>query len=104
MAHTPFSYELSPEADNDFSEIYDYTVEQFGSSQAVKYLNGFEELFVKLCSNPEIGRKRNEIRKGLRSISKESHIVFYRIMEGRIRIVRVLHASRDIVKFLPPKD
>lgn len=104
MAHTFFPYELSQEADNDLDEIFDYTAEQFGIEQAIKYLSGFDVMFENLCSNPNLGRKRNEIRKGLRSISHISHMVFYRILEDRLRIVRILHASKDIIKFLPPQD
>lgn len=100
MALTPYSYELSLEADNDLQEIYDYTEDKFGSSQAVKYLTDLDEMFNTLCTQPNTGRLRNEIREGLRSFSYVSHIVFYRIIENRIRIVRVLHASRDIPKFL----
>ena len=76
MEHHPFFYELSAEADNDLSEIYDYTAERFGAQQAVKYLISLEEIFIGLCGNPKIGRLRNEIRKDLRSISNESHIIF----------------------------
>jgi toxin ParE1/3/4 len=95
----PHSYELSAEADNDLLNIYEYTTENFGEDQAVKYLLGLEQLFHTICRQPHLGRTRNEIRKGLRSNSYLSHIVFYRIIEERIRIVRVLHASRDIPKF-----
>ena len=104
MARTLFPYELSQEADNDLDEIFDYTAEQFGIDQAIKYLSGFEDVFQSLCNNPKLGRNRNEIRKGLRSISHISHTVFYRIFDDRLRIVRILHGSRDIIKFLPQKD
>jgi toxin ParE1/3/4 len=100
MAHTLYLYELSQEADNDLQEIYDYTTDNFGAEQAAKYLTGLEDLFYALCAQPHTGRMRNEIRKGIRSSSYLSHIVFYRITEQRIRIVRVLHASRDLAKFL----
>jgi len=104
MAHATFSYELSQEADNDLDGIYDYTVEKFGVGQAVGYLSSFEEIFEHLCNNPKLGRKRNEVRNGLRSISNQSHTVFYRVLKDSIRIVRILHGSRDVVKFLPPKE
>ena len=100
MAFTPDAYALSQEADNDLQEIYDYTTEKFGAEQAIRYLTGIEELFNVLCNHPHTGRMRNEIRKGIRSISYVSHIVFYRVVEKQIRIVRVLHASRDIPKLL----
>jgi toxin ParE1/3/4 len=103
MEETQFPYELSQEADNDLEEIFDYTQVQFGSEQAIKYLLGFESLFENLCIHPETGRTRDEIRKGLRSISHISHVVFYRILKDRIRIVRVLHSGRDLQKLIPPK-
>ena len=102
MTHARLPYELSVDADNDLSDIYDYTTEHFGASQAVQYLIRLEQVFDSLCSNPKTGRERNDIRKGLRSISHESHTIFYRIMKDCLRIVRVLHASRDIIRFLPP--
>lgn len=53
MAHQPFSYELSVEGDNDLSDIFDYSVEQFGIEQTIKYIAGFERVFEDLCNNPE---------------------------------------------------
>src|SRR6478609_6237649 len=104
MGENLFPYELSEEADSDLEEIFDYTVEQYNVEQAIKYLSGFETVFEFLCVHPESGRKRNEIRDGLRSITNQSHIVFYRILNERIRIVRVLHSRRDLNKHFPPKD
>jgi toxin ParE1/3/4 len=100
MTNKRLSYQLSEETDNDLQNIYDYTEEHFGTDQAIKYLLGLEELFEFLCMHTDTGRKRNEIREGLRSSSYVSHTVFYRVLENHIYIVRVLHASRDIPKFL----
>lgn len=104
MAPSYLPYELSEEADRDLEEIFDYTVEKFGVEQAIVYVSSFEDTFESLCNNPKLGRERMEIREALRSIVKESHVVFYRILRSKIRIVRILHVSRDIIKFLPPMD
>ena len=93
-------YELSQEADKDLDEIFDYTQKEFGFDQAVKYLTQFEDLFALMVDNPALGKKREEIRSGLRSFPMAEHVVFYRILKDRIRIVRVLHGSRDLPKFL----
>ena len=100
MARTSFGYELSQEADNDLDEIYDYTADNFGVEQAVTYLSSFEEIFNDLCKHPELGRERNEIRSGLRSLAHQSHTIFYRVLTNKIRMVRILHGSRDIARFL----
>lgn len=93
-------YELSLAADSDIEEIFNYTEKEFGFTQAVKYISDFEDVFTELIKSPELGRSRNEIKFGLRNIVQESHIIFYRILEDRIRIVRVLHESRDLKSFL----
>ena len=89
-------YELSAEADEDLEEIFDYTYHEFGAKQAVKYVTFFEGIFESILQNPEIGRERNEIRLGLRSFIKESHVVFYRIIKDKIRIIRILHGAVDL--------
>jgi len=100
MAKVELFYELSVAADKDIEAIFDYTLEEFGKAQAVIYVSGFDDAFAQLLDNPELGSKRSEIRKGLRSVVKESHIVFHRVLKDRIRIARILHASCDLPKFL----
>jgi len=99
MTQTHFTYRLSLEAERDLEDIFDYTVQEFGVDLAITYVSDFEEVFMSLVANPELGRKRAEIRNGLRSFVKESHTIFYRILKSHIRIVRILHNSRDIIKF-----
>jgi toxin ParE1/3/4 len=61
-------YALSKPADKDLEDIFDYTEEEFGLDQAINYLNDLEILFGQLVVNPELGRERNEIKSGLRSM------------------------------------
>lgn len=104
MAKPHLPYILSLEADKDLEDIFDFTTDKFGQEQAITYLDGLENALQGLSANPKLGRERNEIRKGLRSLNKESHVVFYRILKDHIRVVRILHTSRDIIRFLPPTD
>lgn len=79
----PAIYEISLAAESDLEDIFDYSAKEFGLDQAVAYLASFEDLFTKICLNPRMGRERNEIRKGLKSITQENHIVFYRSLKIR---------------------
>lgn len=92
-------YILSEIADKDLEDIFDYTMDEFGFDQAEKYLLEIENVFQLLIINPESGKKRDEIKQGLYSFLKDNHIIFYRILDNHIRIVRVLHGSRDIPKY-----
>lgn len=96
MIHNLEGYELSIEADFDLEDIFDYTEENHSIQQAIKYLNDLDYIFNQLVNNPEIGRKRNEIKVDLLSITEQEHIIFYRVLENHIRIVRVLHGSKDV--------
>jgi len=96
---TKHDYILSESADKDLEDIFDYTEVQFGFDQAEKYLIEIENVFQNLVKNPESGRKRDEIKEGLYSFPKDNHIIFYRNLDSQIRIVRVLHGSRDIPKY-----
>jgi Plasmid stabilization system protein len=100
MADINLFYELSAEADRDLEEIFDYTAHEFGMEQSVKYVSAFDDIFEQLLQDPQIGRERKEIRNSLRSIIKDKHVVFYRVLKDRVRIVRILHGSRDLSKFL----
>lgn len=89
-------YKLSSDADHDMNDIFDYSIEEFGRKQAFDYAAKLHALFLKLTEQPEIGRRRNEIKIGLRSIPVGEHIVFYRILKNKIRILRVLHGRKDV--------
>ncbi|WP_363315644.1 type II toxin-antitoxin system RelE/ParE family toxin [Chryseobacterium sp. sg2396] len=52
-----------------------------------------------MVMNPYSGKKRNEVKSGLYSFPKDHHVIFYRILDDHIRIVRVLHGSRDIPNY-----
>lgn len=93
-------YLLSQDAEIDLGDIFDYTEQEFGSAQASGYLLELETVFNQLIISPKLGRERDEIRANLRSIVHSAHVIFYRVRADHIRIVRVLHTSRDLSRFL----
>ncbi|WP_431190053.1 type II toxin-antitoxin system RelE/ParE family toxin, partial [Desulfurivibrio dismutans] len=49
-----------------------------------------------LCDSPEIGRERNELIPGLRTLPVKKYIIFYRVKSATLEIVRVLSGYRNI--------
>jgi toxin ParE1/3/4 len=94
------TYVLSLEAEADVSDIFDYSACEFGFEQAIKYLGDMERAMENLLDNPFSGRERKDIRAELFSIPYVSHVIFYRVLSDEIRVVRILHASRDQINFL----
>ena len=93
-------YSLSSKAAADLSRIYEYTILNFGLTQAREYLTGLHERFESLAENPMQCRSASELSPGLRRLEYESHVVFYVAKAKRIRIVRVLHQSMDMKRHL----
>ncbi len=88
--------DISEAAERDLEEIFNYIHSKHGINQAYRYVSSFDGIFQNLALHPEIGRERPEIREGLYSMSKDHHIIFYRIHGGKLRIIRVLHGARDL--------
>jgi len=55
-----------------------------------------------LENHPFGGRSRDEIRPGLGAIATRLHVIFYRVLEGRAEIIRVLDGRRDIDEISSP--
>jgi toxin ParE1/3/4 len=65
-------------------------------SAADKFIDHVYEQCGTLCSSPEIGRNRDELIPGIRSLPVKRYLVFYRVTDGTIEIVRILSGYRDI--------
>ena len=90
------NYRLSRLAANDLEEIAEYTIERFGIEQARRYRDGLKTCFIQLANNPAIGRKAEQLIRGLRRFEHQSHVVFYIGESESLLIVRVLHSSMDV--------
>jgi toxin ParE1/3/4 len=65
-------------------------------SAAARWVDQIEEKCAKLARFPRMGRVRDELAPGLLSFPVGAYLIFYRIAENHIEIIRVLHAARDI--------
>jgi len=90
------NYRLSRLAVADLEEIAEYTIERFGIEQSHLYRDGLKTCFVQLASNPDIGRRVEQLIRGLRRFEHQSHVVFYISEPDYLLIVRVLHSSMDV--------
>lgn len=82
---------LSPEAERDLENIWVYTYENWGISQANKYIDKFSAAFDQLANNPQLGTKCDHIRKDYRRMPIARHVIYYRLTEYGISVIRILH-------------
>jgi toxin ParE1/3/4 len=94
-------YLLSPAAQSDLDQIWNYTYDRWNPDQAEEYLRELQRALERAGTNPLIGRPCDEIRPGYRKLAAGSHILFYRLLpEDVIDVVRVLHRRMDIDRHL----
>lgn len=93
-------YRLTPSAKSDLIEIWNYTVETWGETHAINYLQDIEEKLNQLAANPALGKQRPEIVTGYYSFPVRKHIIFYLISDSHIDIIGILHGKMDIDKNL----
>jgi len=94
-------YLLSPAAQADLSEIWDYTARNWGTAQADRYILDIRDACAALAEGRRLGRAINDIRPGYRKLTVRSHFLFYRITDaGMIDVVRILHQRMDVATHL----
>ena len=92
----PMPYLISNKAVSDLEEIWLYTLENWSIEQADRYYNLiFDEIHF-ICKNLNSGKSKEHIRKGYRASKVKSHLIFYRIENNIVEIIRILHESMDI--------
>ena len=64
------------------------------------YVDEFVAGIERLSSHPELSYARVDIRTGYRSLNVSQHIVFYKITNEEVQIIRVLHKSVDVQRHL----
>jgi toxin ParE1/3/4 len=88
-------YHLSRDAKTDLLEIWTYIAED-SFKAADKLLDKFEKTFETLSQFPGMGRSRDELLQGIRSIPQGNYIIFYKLTNKGVEIHRVIHGARDI--------
>ena len=84
----------SPLAQQDISDIWDYTVETWGLDQADRYTDDIEATCDHLASGTKRGREV-DIRAGYLKYLVGKHFVFFRHADTGIHVIRILHQSMD---------
>ena len=90
----------SSQAEQNLTDIWIYTAEEWNLAQADLYLDELVAGIEGLSTHPELGYSRDDIRAGYRSLNVSQHIVFYTVTEEQVLIVRVLHKSVDVQRHL----
>jgi toxin ParE1/3/4 len=90
------AYVISKKAVADLEEIWLYTVEKWSVVQADRYYNLIFDEINFICRNSNSGKSMEHVRKGYRASKVKSHLIFYRVSNNTIEVIRILHERMDI--------
>jgi toxin ParE1/3/4 len=93
-------YRLSKKAQRDLDAIFDYTVEQWGLEQALRYTDTIEAGCAALANAPQLAQSCAYIRPGYRRRSVEYHVIYIKITSYGIAVIRILHQRMDAVRHM----
>jgi len=86
-------------AERDLVEIGNF-IARDNPSIAARFIERVEEHCELLAAHPLLGRARDELVPGLRSLPFGRYVIFYRALDDGAEIVRVLHGARDLRRAL----
>jgi toxin ParE1/3/4 len=96
-------YRLSPSAQADLAEIWDYSARHWGDDRADRYILAIQDAWEALGDGRRQGRAIDAIRPGYRKLPVASHVLFFRVSTGgMIEVVRILHQRMDLTLHLDP--
>jgi toxin ParE1/3/4 len=92
----PLPFVISKKAVGDLEEIWLYTVKKWSIEQADRYYGLIFDEINYICKNITAGKSMEHVRKGYRASKVKSHLIFCRVFNETIEIVRILHERMDI--------
>ncbi len=88
-------YSINVLATQDLNDIADYFA-TYNVKAGEKFFKSFNQKCTQLISFPNSGKNYEEIYSNLKGIPLSGYIIFYRIIDDGIEILRVINGRRDL--------
>lgn len=88
---------LTSRALEDIQDIYDYSLEEWGESTALKYIKAFEDAFYLLQEHKGLLKINEKISSKFRVYGVQKHYLICDIVDENIFVLTVKHVSMDLL-------
>lgn len=89
-------YTVAPRARRDLREAWIYSRDRWGRSRANSYIRDLNTAIQRVGENPRLGQACNEVSPGYRRYPTGSHMLFYKVRDDAVVIIRVLHQQMNV--------
>jgi toxin ParE1/3/4 len=88
-------YIVAPSASQDLNNIADYFL-AVNVAAGEKLFIKFSKKFQQLAQFPNLGRSYSHIRQSLRGLPLDGYIIFYRVVDDTVEILRIVNGRQDL--------
>ncbi len=81
-------------ARQDLRDVFDYIAAE-NPAAAYRFVDMLEETCALFGKHPDMGTREMGYSTEIRSFSRGTYVIFYRLIANQIEIVRVLHGARN---------
>jgi toxin ParE1/3/4 len=89
------SYLIAPSASRDLNKIADYFL-AIDVEAGEKLIRKFSKRCQQLAQFPNSGRTYHHIKPFLRGLPIDGYIIFYRVIDDTVEILRVVNGRQDL--------
>ncbi len=100
MSSRKFRLELATRASADIQDILSHTAEKWGEQQVYKYGATLDSALAIIEENPRIGHTKPNLKAGMLCYKAGQHLIFYRIDDSTVYVLRILHSKMDYTQHL----
>ncbi len=90
-------YRITKAAASDLKEIWHYTANNHGESQADRYVASLKNGCVKITENPTLRRVFKLAGHEIRTYKCKHHYIVYLVNDAEVTIIAFLHERMDFV-------
>ena len=94
------SLRITTSASQDLEEISDYFLER-SVDAGDRFVREFSRKCQRIAQFPFIGKSYDQVSPGLQGLSLMNYIVFYRVSENDVEILRVVSGYRNLQDVFP---
>jgi toxin ParE1/3/4 len=87
-------------AEGDLFETIRYGAEVHGMERAQAYVTAISDRIEWLREYPGAGPIHEQLHGQIRSFRQHRHRIYYTVNANRLTVIRILHVSRDVVRYL----
>ena len=92
-------YRLSEAAANDFEQLFEYGIDNFGLPKAKEYIDGLTAHFHNIAEHPLHYQAVDYIRENYRRSVYGKYSIYYIITDSNIDVMRILRAENTSTAF-----